>query len=38
MMVMFLTRIRREESILRHLPAYPEYCTRTRYRLIPGIL
>jgi protein-S-isoprenylcysteine O-methyltransferase Ste14 len=38
MMVMFLTRIRREESILRHLPAYPEYCTRTRSRLIPGIL
>lgn len=37
-LVMTLVRIRREESILSHLPAYAEYRARTRSRLIPWIL
>ncbi|MCE5360562.1 isoprenylcysteine carboxylmethyltransferase family protein [Candidatus Igneacidithiobacillus taiwanensis] len=42
MMTLFFfyrVRIKREESILTaNLSGYSEYCKRTRYRLIPGIL
>jgi len=26
-----------DRALRRELPGYPQYCTRTRYRLIPGL-
>ncbi|MCK9578860.1 MAG: isoprenylcysteine carboxylmethyltransferase family protein [Methanoregula sp.] len=38
LLVTIILRIHNEEDVLaRDLPGYSEYCTKTRYRLVPGI-
>ena len=38
LMATFIVRTVLEDGALRReLPGYEEYCTRTRYRLVPGV-